>query len=60
MKDSHKIDVFNFDIEKQGELINLTINNVISWEWQKLNLTKSEFQGLARFLTNFAEKTKEV
>jgi hypothetical protein len=49
-KDSYKADVFNFDVEQSGEIINLTINNVISWEWMKMKLTKEETKGLADFL----------
>jgi hypothetical protein len=50
IKDSYKADVFNFDVEQSGEVINLTINNVISWEWMKMKLTKEETKGLADFL----------
>jgi len=49
-KDCYKADVFNFDVEHNGSLINLTINNVISWEWMKMKLTKEEAKGLADFL----------
>jgi hypothetical protein len=49
-KDSYKADVFNFDVEHNGSLIDLTINNVISWEWMKMMLTKEEAKGLADFL----------
>ena len=61
IKDSYKADVFNFDMElwkqeePKGELFNLTINNVISWEWTKMKLTKSEIKGLADFLNQFVE-----
>jgi hypothetical protein len=52
-KDSYKADVFNFDVdEHNGSLIDLTINNVISWEWMKMKLTKEEAKGLADFLYN--------
>jgi hypothetical protein len=37
---------------KWAELYNLTINNVISWEWIKMKLTKEEAKGLADFLYN--------
>ena len=50
IKDSYKADVFNFDVEQNGGIINLTINNVISWEWMKMKLTKEEAKGLADFL----------
>jgi hypothetical protein len=49
-KDCYKADVFNFDVEHNGSLIDLTINNVISWEWMKMKLTKEEAKGLAAFL----------
>jgi hypothetical protein len=49
-KDSYKADVFNFDVEQSGEIINLTINNVISWEWMKMKLTKEEAKRLADFI----------
>jgi hypothetical protein len=61
IKDSYKADVFNFDMEcwkqeePKGELFNFTINNVISWEWTKMKLTRSELKGLADFLNQFVE-----
>lgn len=61
IKDTYKADVFNFDMElwkqeePKGELFNLTINNVINWEWQKLKLTRDEIVGLANFLNQFVE-----
>lgn len=61
-KDSYKADIFNFDMEcwkqeePKGELFNLTINNVISWEWTKMKLTRDEIRGLADFLNQFVEK----
>jgi hypothetical protein len=57
-KDSYKADVFNFDVEQSGEIINLTINNVISWEWMKMMLTKEEAKGLADFLYGTIGKKK--
>ena len=63
-KDSYKADIFNFDMEcwkqedPKGELFNLTINNVISWEWQKLKLTRDEIKGLADFLNKFVENNQ--
>jgi len=62
IKDSYKADVFNFDMEcwkqedPKGELFNFTINNVISWEWTKMKLTRSEIKGLADFLNQFVEE----
>jgi hypothetical protein len=61
IKDSYKADVFNFDMEcwkqedPKGELFNFTINNVISWEWTKMKLTRDEIKGLANFLNQFVE-----
>jgi hypothetical protein len=55
-KDSYKADIFTFEMEKFGSILNLTINNVISWDWQKLKLTKEEVKGLANFLNKFVEE----
>ena len=49
-KDYYKADVFDFNVEHNGSLINLTIYNVISWQWMKMMLTKEEAKGLADFL----------
>ena len=65
IKDSYKADIFNFDMElwkqeePKGELFNLTINNVISWEWQKLKLTREELKGLANFINSFVDETTD-
>jgi len=55
IKDSYKADVFNFDVEQNGSLSTLTINNVISWQWIQMKLTKDEIRGLANFLNQFVE-----
>jgi hypothetical protein len=55
IKDSYKADVFNFDVEQNGNLSTLTINNVISWQWIQMKLTKDEIKGLANFLNQFVE-----
>jgi hypothetical protein len=57
IKDSYKADVFNFDVEQNGGLSTLTINNVISWQWIQMKLTKDEIKGLANFLNQFVEDT---
>jgi hypothetical protein len=54
-KDTFKADVFQFDLEKFGDIFNLTINNAISWDWMKMKLTKDELKGLAQFINNFME-----
>jgi hypothetical protein len=56
IKDSYKADVFNFDVEQNGSLSTLTINNVISWQWIQMKLTRDEIKGLANFLNQFVEK----
>jgi len=56
LKDSYKVDVFKFDIEQNENLINLTINNAISWDWMKMKLTKEELKELADFIyTNIGQ-----
>jgi hypothetical protein len=55
IKDSYKADVFNFDVEQNGDMSTLTINNVISWQWIQMKLTKDEIRGLANFLNQFVE-----
>jgi len=55
-KDSYKADVFNFDVEQNGSLSTLTINNVISWQWIQMKLTKDEIRGLANFFNQFIEE----
>lgn len=55
-KDSYRADIYNFDIETQNSIIYLTINNVISWEWLKMRLTKQELKGLADFILKTMDK----
>jgi hypothetical protein len=54
-KDSYKADIYNFDIEHNDNIINLIINNVISWDYIKIKLTKEEIKGLADFLNKHLE-----
>ena len=44
---------------KVAELYNLTINNVISWEWTKMKLTRSELKGLADFICKYLENNND-
>jgi len=37
----------------------LVINNVISWEWQKLKLTREELKGLANFINSFIDESQD-
>ena len=48
-KDTHKVDIFTFDLEKFGSIVNLTISNSISWDWMKMKLTREELKGMADF-----------
>jgi hypothetical protein len=52
-KDTHKVDIFTFDLEKFGSIVNLTISNSISWDWMKMRFTKDELKGLADFINSF-------
>jgi hypothetical protein len=55
LKDTYKADSFIFDLEKQGSIVNLTINNAISWDWMKMKLTREELKGLRDFINTFLE-----
>jgi hypothetical protein len=52
-KDAHKVDIFTFDLEKFGSIVNLTISNSISWDWMKMKLTREELKGMADFINSF-------
>jgi len=54
-KDTHKVDIFTFDLEKFGGIVNLTISNSISWDWMKMKLTREELRGMADFLNKFLD-----
>jgi hypothetical protein len=54
-KDTHKVDIFTFDLEKFGSIVNLTISNSISWDWMKMKLTREELRGMADFLNKFLD-----
>lgn len=55
MTDQYKADIYKFDIESKGSLVNLTITNVISWDWISLNITKDDLLGLAKFIDKLSE-----
>ena len=55
---SYKADVYSFSIDKDASIVNLTINNVISWEWTKIILTQEELRGLANFIIETIGETK--
>lgn len=53
---SYQADVYRFDLEKKSNLFEITINNVISWDYIKLSITKDELKGLSDFINNYLEK----
>ena len=55
LKDFYKADIFRFDLEKQNSMIELTINDSISWDYIKMKLTREELQGLSDFIAKFLE-----
>jgi hypothetical protein len=55
---SYRADIYKFDINTKNSIVNLTINNVISWDWLRMRLTRSELKGLADFINNYLENYK--
>lgn len=55
LKDFYKADVFRFDLEKNQDFVDLTINNAISWDWMKMKLTREELKGMADFFNKFLD-----
>ena len=53
---SYRADIYKFDIDTKNSIVNLTINNVISWEWLRMRLTKNELKGLADFIYKTIEE----
>jgi hypothetical protein len=47
---SYRADIYTFDIDTKNSIVDLTINNVISWDWLRMRLTGSELKGLADFI----------
>jgi hypothetical protein len=52
---SYRADIYTFDINTKNSIVNLTINNVISWDWLSMRLRKDELKGLADFINNYLE-----
>jgi len=52
---SYRADIYKFDINTKNSIVNLTINNVISWDWLSMRLRKDELKGLADFINNYLE-----
>jgi len=58
-KNTYKSDVYRFDLESINEnSIDFIITNVISWDVTRINLTKSELNGLDKFIRTFVEINK--
>jgi hypothetical protein len=55
----YKMDVFKVDVEKNNEIIDVEISNVISWELMKIKGTKKEIKGLADFLNKFVTDSEK-
>lgn len=56
-KNTYKSDVYRFDLESINEnSIDFIITNVISWDVTRINLTKTELDGLQKFLNTFTKK----
>ncbi len=47
---SYRADVYKFNINIKNSIFDLTINNVISWNWMRMKFTKNELKGLADFI----------
>jgi hypothetical protein len=55
-KDFYKSDIYRFDIEsKSGNVFDVDISNVISWDIIRLKMTKEELKGLADFLQSYTQ-----
>jgi hypothetical protein len=52
---SYRADIYKFDINTKNSIVDLTINNVISWDWLSMRLRKDELKGLADFINNYLE-----
>lgn len=58
IKDFYKADIFRFDLEHNENMVNLTINNSISWDVMQMRLTKEEAKGLADFIYDSMREKK--
>lgn len=56
IKDFYKLDVYRIDFEKTHDLIEMNINNAISWDTLKIKMTKDELIGLSRFIDTFLKE----
>lgn len=53
IKDFDKLDVYRFDFEKVNNMVELNINNAISWDTLKIKMTRDELAGLSQFINTF-------
>ena len=56
IKDFYKLDVYRFDFEKVNNMVEMNINNAISWDTLKIKMTKDELAGLSRFINSFLQE----
>ena len=47
----HRADIYTFDLEHQGDVFNLVVNNVISWDMITIKMTREEIVKLVDFLS---------
>lgn len=57
IKDFYKLDVYRFDFEKVNtNMIEMNINNAISWDTLKIKMTRDELAGLSQFINTFLQE----
>ena len=56
VKDFYKLDVYRIDFEKTHDLIEMNINNAISWDTFKITMTRDELAGLSKFINTFLQE----
>lgn len=47
----YRADIYTFDLEHQGDVFNLIVNNVISWDMITIKMTREEMVNLIDFLS---------
>lgn len=55
-KTHYSFDIYRVYVNHKNDLVNLEIDNVISWDTFKLNMTKEEFE---KFIVFMQESLKE-
>ena len=58
IKDFYKLDVYRFDFEKVNNtnMVEMNINNAISWDTLKIKMTRDELAGLSQFINTFLQE----